>query len=43
MMKKNYTEEKILTFDLRPGCKEGTKITFEKRKEIKLMDMNHKI
>jgi len=27
---KNYTEEKVLTFDLRPGCKEGTKITFEK-------------
>jgi len=27
---KNIIEEKVLTFDLKPGCKEGTKIKFEK-------------
>jgi DnaJ homolog subfamily B member 4 len=27
---KNTTEEKILSFDLRPGCREGTKIRFER-------------
>jgi len=27
---KNTSEEKILSFDLQPGCHDGTKITFEK-------------